>query len=135
LSRSIRSATRSRTSNAESRASTGGSCPTPIGRLAVDKSRQGRGLGRDLLRDALRRTLAAADQIGIRAVLVDAVDDNVAAFYRRHGFEPMTTDGLTLMVPLAVRTQLVRWSFLSRRAPARAGQPRSCRPKIFEVLR
>jgi predicted N-acetyltransferase YhbS len=80
-----------------------------IARLAVDESWHGRGLGRDLLRDALRRTLAAADQIGIRAVLVDAIDDNAAAFYRRHGFEPATTDGLTLMVPLpAVRTQLVR---------------------------
>lgn len=80
-----------------------------IARLAVDESWQGRGLGRDLLRDALRRTLAAADQIGIRAVLVDAIDENAAAFYRRHGFEPTTTDALTLMVPLsAVRTELVR---------------------------
>jgi GNAT superfamily N-acetyltransferase len=80
-----------------------------IARLSADESWQGRGLGRDLLRDALRRTVAAADQIGIRAVLVDAIDDNAAAFYRRHGFEPTTTDGLTLMVPLpAVRAQLVR---------------------------
>lgn len=78
-----------------------------IARLAVDQSWQGRGLGSDLLRDALRRTLAASDQIGIRAVLVDAIDDNAAGFYRRYGFEPATSDGLTLMVPLAaVRSQL-----------------------------
>lgn len=80
-----------------------------IARLAVDESWQGRGLGRDLLRDALRRCVAAGEEIGIRAVLVDAIDDNAAAFYRRHGFEPTTTDALTLMVPLsAVRTELAR---------------------------
>ncbi len=78
-----------------------------IARLAVDQIWQGRGLGSDLLRDALRRILAAADQIGIRAVLVDAIDDGAAAFYRRYGFEPASTDPLTLMVPLAaVRSQI-----------------------------
>lgn len=80
-----------------------------IARLAVDSSWQGRGLGRDLLRDAMRRTVAAADEIGIRAVLVDAIDDTAAAFYRRHGFEPTTSDALTLMVSLsAVRTEISR---------------------------
>jgi GNAT superfamily N-acetyltransferase len=79
----------------------------PIARFAVDRSRQGRGLGSDLLRDALRRTLAASDQIGIRAVLVDATDENAGGFYRRCGFEPTASDGLTLIVPLAaVRSQL-----------------------------
>jgi GNAT superfamily N-acetyltransferase len=80
-----------------------------IARLAVDSSWQGRGLGRDLLRDAFRRTVAASDEIGIRAVLVDAIDENAAGFYRRCGFEPTTTDGLTLIVPLAaVRARLGR---------------------------
>lgn len=73
-----------------------------IARLAIAESWQRRGLGRDLLRDALRRVLAASGQIGIRAVVVDAIDSNAAAFYRHHGFEPATTDGLALMVPLAV---------------------------------
>jgi predicted N-acetyltransferase YhbS len=78
-----------------------------IARLAVDQSWQGRGLGSGLLRDALRRTLSAAEQIGIRAILVGAIDDRAAAFYHRYGFGPATTDGLTLMVPLsAVRSQL-----------------------------
>ncbi|MGO9961032.1 MAG: GNAT family N-acetyltransferase [Solirubrobacteraceae bacterium] len=72
-----------------------------IARLAVDRSWQGRGLGRDLLRDAMRRTLAASDQIGIRAVVVDAIDEEAARFYRRRGFEPATDDELTLMVPIA----------------------------------
>lgn len=86
--------------------------PIPIclvARLAVDQSWQGRGLGSDLLRDALRRTVAAADQIGIRAVLVDAIDERVAGFYRRYGFEPATAHGLTLTVPLAaVRSRLAQ---------------------------
>ena len=80
-----------------------------IARLAVDTSWQGRGLGRDLLRDAIRRALAASEQIGIRAVVVDAIDREAAGFYARLGFEPATEDGLTLMVPLAaVRSQLRR---------------------------
>lgn len=80
-----------------------------IARLAVDTGWQGRGLGRDLLRDAMRRSLAASDQIGIRAVVVDAIDEPSAAFYRRHGFEPAADDGLTLMVPIAaIRAQTGR---------------------------
>jgi GNAT superfamily N-acetyltransferase len=78
-----------------------------IARLAVDRSWQGRGLGRDLLRDAMRRALAASEQIGIRALVVDAIDEEAAGFYQRHGLEPTTIDGLTLMLPLAaVRSQL-----------------------------
>jgi GNAT superfamily N-acetyltransferase len=73
-----------------------------IARLAVDRNWQGRGLGRDLLRDAMRRALAASDQIGIRAVLVDAIDGDAAGFYRRHGFQSAADDGLMLMVPIAV---------------------------------
>ena len=78
--------------------------PIPVGlvaRLAVATTHQGQGLGTDLLRDALRRIVAAADHIGIRAVLVHAIDDRAATFYRRFGFEAATPDGLTLMVPLA----------------------------------
>ena len=77
--------------------------PIPVcllARLAIDNSWQGRGVGSDLLRDALRRAVGAADQIGIRAVLVDAIDANAANFYRHYGFEPATNDGLTLMVPV-----------------------------------
>jgi GNAT superfamily N-acetyltransferase len=84
--------------------------PIPVcllARLAIATPWQGRGLGSDLLRDGLRRTLAAAEQIGIRAVLVDAIDEQAARFYSRYGFEPATADGLTLVVPLAaVRKQI-----------------------------
>ena len=78
--------------------------PIPVGliaRLAVTTDHQGRGLGADLVRDALRRLLVAAELIGMRAALVHAVDSSAAAFYLRLGFEPATPDGLTLMVPLA----------------------------------
>lgn len=80
-----------------------------IARLAVDKRYQGRGLGRDLVRDAMRRALAASEQIGIRAVLLHAIDKEAAAFYKRLGFQPATKDGLTLMAPLsAIRSQFER---------------------------
>jgi GNAT superfamily N-acetyltransferase len=72
-----------------------------IARLAVDRSWQGRGLGSNLLRDGLRRTLAAAEQIGVRAVLVDAINDDAARFYRQYGFESPTESGTTLMAPLS----------------------------------
>ena len=48
-----------------------------------------------------------ADTGGIRVVVVDGIDAEAANFYRRHGFEPASEDGLTLMVPIAaVRSQL-----------------------------
>jgi GNAT superfamily N-acetyltransferase len=78
-----------------------------IARLAVDHRFHGQGFGSGLLRDGLDRVLAAAERIGIRAVVVDAINEEAAGFYRRYGFEPATDDGLMLMVPLAaVRSQL-----------------------------
>jgi GNAT superfamily N-acetyltransferase len=57
-----------------------------IGRLAVDQTHQGIGLGSDLLADALRRCLAASEIAGVRAVVAHAIDDSAVGFYRRHGF-------------------------------------------------
>lgn len=54
-----------------------------IGRLAVDRRHAGRGLGADLLADALRRIALAARSIGIRAVLVHAKDEAARRFYLR----------------------------------------------------
>lgn len=73
-----------------------------IARLAIDEPWQGRGLGSGLLREALRRTVGAGDQLGIRAVVVQAVDEEAAGFYRQYGFQPATADGLSLMMPLTV---------------------------------
>ena len=66
--------------------------PIPVillARLGLDLSEQGSGLGADLLRDALARSAAAADEIGGRAVVVDAKDDRAIAFYQRFGFESL----------------------------------------------
>ena len=75
--------------------------PIPVlllARLAVDRSQQGRGLGADLLRDALRRCAGAADEIGGRAVVVHAKDEAAAAFYRRFGFVPLAENPQHLCV-------------------------------------
>jgi GNAT superfamily N-acetyltransferase len=75
--------------------------PIPVvllARLAVDLSVAGQGLGAWLLRDAMTRTLAAAETIGVRALLVHAIDEDARAFYRRHGLEPPPTDPLHLMI-------------------------------------
>ncbi len=71
-----------------------------LARLAVDVSVVGRGIGAWLLRDAMTRTLAAADMIGVRALLVHAIDDQARAFYLRHGLQPSPTDPLHLMILL-----------------------------------
>lgn len=63
--------------------------PVPVivfARLALDRSEQGTGLGADLLRDALARSVAGARALGARALIVDAVDDQAIGFYRRYGF-------------------------------------------------
>ena len=72
-----------------------------VGRLAVDQTFQGRGLGRGLIQDAGHRVLQAADTIGIRGLLVHALSAEAKAFYECVGFEPSPLDPLTLMVTLA----------------------------------
>jgi len=71
--------------------------PVPIvllGRLAVDRTQQGRGLGTLLLRDAVLRFLQAAEIIGARALLIHAKNDKLAQYYARFGFEPLPTNPL-----------------------------------------
>jgi predicted N-acetyltransferase YhbS len=78
--------------------------PIPVvllARLAIDLRHQGRGLGAALLADAMRRTARAAEDVGVRAVLIDALDEPAATFCRRFGFEPLADDGLTRMAPIA----------------------------------
>jgi GNAT superfamily N-acetyltransferase len=71
-----------------------------IGRLAIDSGFQGRGLGRALLRDAVLRTLQAAEIAGIRAILVHAIAEDARRFYERCGFQPSPLDPMTLMITL-----------------------------------
>ncbi|MDR0960245.1 MAG: GNAT family N-acetyltransferase [Propionibacteriaceae bacterium] len=77
--------------------------PIPVsllGRLAIDRTAQGKGLARGLLQDALRRIISAADTIGIRALLVHAIDDDAAMFYHHFGFIPSPLDDHTLFLPI-----------------------------------
>jgi GNAT superfamily N-acetyltransferase len=78
-----------------------------LGRLAVDKDFQRRGIGAGLLRDALLRTLQAADIAGIRAILVHAISEAAKRFYEGHGFISSPVDPLTVMITVAeARTML-----------------------------
>ena len=79
---------------------------TLLGRLAVDQSTKGQGLGEHLLLDALHRSLAHADQIAAMAVVVDAKDEAAAAFYRHYGFVPLQAPS-RLFVPMRSVAQLL----------------------------
>jgi GNAT superfamily N-acetyltransferase len=78
--------------------------PVPVmvlGRLAVDRAYHGRGLGAGLLRDAVLRTVQAAELGGIRAILVHAISEDAKRFYERHGFLESPIDPMTLMITVA----------------------------------
>jgi GNAT superfamily N-acetyltransferase len=78
--------------------------PIPIvvlGRLALDRSQQSKGLGRALFRDAGLRVLQAAGIIGVRGLLVTAISDDAKAFYMALGLVVSPLDPMTLMVTLA----------------------------------
>ncbi len=80
---------------------------TLLGRLAVDQSTKGQGLGEHLLLDALRRSLAHADQIAAMAVVVDAKDEAAAAFYRHYGFVTLQTQPCRLFLPMRLVAQIL----------------------------
>ncbi len=77
--------------------------PIPVmilGRLAVHLDWQKKGLGGDLLADAVKRTLQAAGIAGIRAIVVHALSEEAKQFYERFGFQSSPTDPLDLMMTL-----------------------------------
>jgi GNAT superfamily N-acetyltransferase len=67
-----------------------------LARLAVARSEQGRGRGALLLAEALRKAVAAGEAAAARLVVVDAIDEDAASFYRRHGFVPTPEHPLRL---------------------------------------
>lgn len=71
-----------------------------LGRLAVDGSLKGQGFGKRLLFDAFQRCLAAGAEIGIYAVVVNAIDATAARFYQRFGFIPLVGSQLDFFLPL-----------------------------------
>ena len=88
-----------------------GQYPIPLvilARLAVDLDYQKRGLGFSLLQDAITRTVAIADQVGIRALLTHPIDAAADAFYRRFGFEPTPLQERQLILLLKDARRLAR---------------------------
>ena len=74
---------------------------TLVGRLAVSTAFRGQGIGELLLMDALYRCLAGSRQRASAAVIVDAKDDRVAAFYRKYGFLDLPKFTRRLFLPVA----------------------------------
>ncbi|WP_347352775.1 GNAT family N-acetyltransferase [Intrasporangium sp.] len=75
--------------------------PVPVillSRLAVDRTEQGSGLGKNLLRDAILRSIRASEIVGVRALLVHALNDTARAFYAHFDFDPSPTDPLHLVL-------------------------------------
>jgi predicted N-acetyltransferase YhbS len=88
-----------------------GQYPIPLvilARLAVDLDYQKQGLGYSLLQDAIVRTVAVAEQAGIRALLTHPIDAEADAFYRRFGFEPTPLQNRQLILLLKDARRFVR---------------------------
>jgi GNAT superfamily N-acetyltransferase len=78
--------------------------PVPVlvlGRLAVDLQAQGIKLGAALLKDAVLRAQTIAQNAGVRALLVHALDDKAKQFYEHYGFQPSPVHPMTMMMRLA----------------------------------
>jgi GNAT superfamily N-acetyltransferase len=78
-----------------------------LGRLAVYRNHQGRGLGSHLLRDAIIRSVRIADQLGVRAILVHALTEEARQSYLRYDVEPSLTDGFHLFLLIKDAQELV----------------------------
>jgi len=79
-----------------------------LARLAVDKTQQGKGLGKALLFDALTRIEQAADIVGVRAVMVHAIDETARRFYEHFEFEPSPVDPFQLLLLLKDLRRAIR---------------------------
>ena len=95
-------------SHAESTSAIRRNMPDPIpvmvlGRLAIDRSCHGQGLGSALLRDSILRTISVAENVGIRALLVHALHEKAREFYLHHGFSESPISPTTLLLRLPTR--------------------------------
>ncbi len=73
-----------------------------IGRLAVSSEFQGTGIGKILLIDAIKRSLAISDEIAVYAMVVDALNAEAEAFYKKFGFSKLDSDTNRLFLPLEI---------------------------------
>jgi GNAT superfamily N-acetyltransferase len=71
-----------------------------LGRLAIDKSHQGQGLGAILLVDALQRIAQATQVLAVYAIVVDALNNRAAEFYQQFGFISLPSQPLKLFLPM-----------------------------------
>jgi predicted N-acetyltransferase YhbS len=77
--------------------------PLPViilGRLAVDAKYQGQRIGPGLLKDAILRVINISREVGVRGILVHALDDDAAAFYDKYRFLPCPVDPRTMILPI-----------------------------------
>ena len=79
-----------------------------LARLALHDSLHGQGLGGDLLHDALDRIVSAAGIASGRLVVVDAIDEQAAPFYRHHDFRPVKSNPLRLVMKISTLQKVVR---------------------------
>jgi GNAT superfamily N-acetyltransferase len=78
-----------------------------LARLAVDRRYQNRKLGQRLILDAMRRSVNAADHIGVRALMVHALDQEARRYYERWGFRPAPENELLLFLRMdVIRTSI-----------------------------
>lgn len=85
--------------------------PLPVvllSRLAVDQQYQRRGLGSIMLADALRRVVQASEVLAVYAVVVDAIDERAAGFYKQFGFLQLKSNPLKLFIPLDSFRRLIQ---------------------------
>lgn len=78
-----------------------------LGRLAIDQTWQGQGLGAFLLMDAMYRALMATQAVAMHSLVVDAKNDRATAFYKKYGFIPLQDDHRRLFLPMATIQQLL----------------------------
>lgn len=88
---------------------------TLIGRLAVDKEYQGRGLGGDLLVHAIRVAVETAERVASAVIEVDALNDQAHKFYEHFGFARLPDDALHMYLPMADAKTLIATVFASKK--------------------
>jgi GNAT superfamily N-acetyltransferase len=71
-----------------------------IGRLAVDRQYQAKGLGADLLSDGVRRCVEVSEIAGVRGIITHAIDDDAVRFYQHHGFLRCPLGDRVMLMPI-----------------------------------
>ncbi len=79
-----------------------------IGRLAVDRDHQGRGIAAGMLKEAILRSVEASRTIGVRGILVHAFDDTSIPFYAKYDFVPSPIDARTFILPIETAVDALR---------------------------